>query len=117
MPKELIVDLLFGRTLVFAQLDYAKLFEMAQREGIEMRWATDKELREGRKLSAIIPGSPKASGVAFRLHRRPDAKEEFLLIGSFSRMLLELMSPGQFLELVERGFPQGRSEAAAPSPA
>jgi len=116
--EQCIFDLIFGRTLVFAQLDYAKLFEIAEKEGITMRWAGDKELREGRKLSSIIPGSPKASAVAYKLRRQPEAKEEFLLIGSFSRMLLELMSPSQFLELVERGFPpHARSEAATPSPA
>jgi len=82
MPRELIFDLIFGRTLVFAQLDYSKLFEMAQREGVAMRWAGDKELREGRKVSSIIPGSPQASAVAFRSLGQPEAKEQFLLIVS-----------------------------------
>jgi hypothetical protein len=104
MPRNLICDLLFGRVLVFGQLDYSKLFELAITQGIEMRWATDKELGDFGKASARIPGSPGAKGVAVRLLDKPELKQQILLIGFFSRMFLEFMSPSQFLKLARRGF-------------
>ena len=111
MPKELVFDLLFGRTLVFGQLDYSKLFEMAHDRQIGMRWASDRELGEYRRMTAIIPGSPNAAAVRVELLDEPAADPQHLFIGFFSRMLLEFMSPSQFLDLVRAGFHQFGKEA------
>lgn len=64
MPRDLITDLLFGRVVVFGQLDYSKLFEAARTCQIEMRWARGDELGDLRKVSVVIPGSPRATAVA-----------------------------------------------------
>jgi hypothetical protein len=115
MPKKLIFDLLFGRVRVFVQLDYGRLFESALHEGIEMRWVNKKELGEFRRTSAIIPGSPGASGIGVKLTDRPELTEQFVLSGFLSRMLLQFMSPSQFLELVQKGFNIGRAVGSGES--
>ena len=104
MPPELVMDLLFERVSVFAQLDYSKLFDAAHAQGIEMRWANADELGEMRNVATAIPGSPRASAVGIRLAAKPDLPEQFLLAGFFSRVFLEFMSPSQLLKLVHRDF-------------
>ncbi|MGA7795324.1 MAG: hypothetical protein WCA19_19965, partial [Candidatus Acidiferrales bacterium] len=102
-PQNLVADLLFERVLVFAQLDFAKLFEIAHGQGIDMRWAADREIGIP-KVAPVIPGSPNAKGVIVKLLDKPDLGEQTLLNGFFARMFVEFMSPSQFLELVRDGF-------------
>jgi hypothetical protein len=105
LPENLVLDLLFGRITIFAQLDYTKLFSMARSEGLEMRWVLPPELNKiqgSHRLGREIPGSPGAIGV--KLLADQSGKEQFILIGYLSRMLLEFMSPSQFLKLVTKDF-------------
>ncbi len=104
LPSSLIFDLLLGRVLAFAQLDYSRLFDLALGRGIEMRWAGDRDLGEFRKFSAPIPGSPSATAVGIKLKDRADVEEQFLFVGFFGRIFLEFMSPSQLLTLVGRLF-------------
>lgn len=104
MPHDMILDLLFGRIVAFAQLDYSKLFEAAERRRIQMRWVGADELGEMRKVSARIPGSPGANAIGVKLMDRPEVHEQFLLIGFFSRIFLEFMSPSQLITLMGRTF-------------
>ena len=103
-PQKVVLDLLFGRLTVFGQLDFAKLFERAHKQGVEMRWVREKEFgTEFRSTTGVIPGSPDAVAIAVRLAGKPDCKE-LVLIGFLSRMFLEFMSPSHFLRLVKKSF-------------
>jgi len=104
LPQDFILDLLFGRLSVFAQLDYTKLFERARSKGFEMRWIQRKDLGEFQSLSGLIPGSPNAVGIGVKIANDPSYKEQFILIGYLSRMFLEFMSPSQFLSLLRKDF-------------
>lgn len=104
LPEDFVLDLLFGRLSVFAQLDYTKLFERARSEGFEIRWIQRKDLKEFQGLSGLVPGSPNAAGIGVKVAADPSCKEQFILIGFLSRMFLEFMSPSQFLRLVRTNF-------------
>ena len=107
MSDTMHFDLLFGRVRVFAQLDYDKLFELAGSKGVEMTWATHRDLGKLRAIGKLIPGSPNAPGVNATLIADRNA-HEILLIGFFSRVLLEFMSPSQLLSLVIKGLERAR---------
>lgn len=116
MSKDLIFDLLFGRIFIFAQLDFDKLFGLAQSQGIEMTWAKDKEIGL-REAAELIPGSPNARGVKVKLRGGPHDVDQILFGGFFGRTFLEFMSPAQLLELVVAGFSRGwedKKESGSP---
>jgi hypothetical protein len=66
---ERTLDLVFGRLHLFVQFDFDLFFEMGRKEGIEMRWASDKEVHLP-QLSSRIPGSPNSLGVVAELKER-----------------------------------------------
>ena len=103
MEEEGIFDLLFGRIKLFVQLDYEGLFELASRQGIELRWMKKDELVKFKKFARRIPGSPDGVAVRARIPNDAHAAEQHLLVGFFARIFLELMRPLQLLELVRRG--------------
>lgn len=105
MPKDLIFDLLFGRIFIFAQLDFDKLFGLAQSRGIEMAWAKDKEIGL-REVAELIPGSPNARGIKAKVGGASHNADQILFNGFFGRTFLEFMSPTQLLELAAAGLSQ-----------
>ena len=78
---------------------------MGRKEGIEMRWASDKELGLP-QLTYRIPGSPNSSGVFVELTGDPEAHVRSLVLfdGFFGRLFHEMMTPRQLLHLVRESF-------------
>lgn len=103
MPRDVIFDLLFGRSFVFGQLDFDKLFQLAETQGMSMRWAAEEEVKYP-NISPLIPGSPGSRGIQVRLESGGSVAEYTLLNGFLARIFLELMSPHQFLELAKSSF-------------
>ena len=104
LPEKMVLDLLFGRISIFAQLDFSELFKLARTHGLEMRWVSASEMKNNQRLTSRIPGSPGANAIGVKLLADSSVKEHFILTGFISRMFLELMSPSQFLRLVRRDF-------------
>jgi hypothetical protein len=99
---ERAVDLVMGDFSVFAQFDLEAFFELAGQEGIKMTWITGKAAEELKKLkiSARIPGSPNAWGVKAIA---PDGTNQTLLSGFVARVIADLTTPRQLLDLIKRG--------------
>ncbi len=111
LPRDLVIDLLFGRVSVYAQLDFDRLFERAEAKGMEMRWATDEEIGL-HSIAKRIPGSPNAKGIKVNLKGAPEPCQ-IILGGFLARMFVEFMSPNQFLELVREGPWRARPGSAS----
>ncbi len=99
-PKK-TADLVMGRFRLFVQFDIEAFFALAEREGIKMSWITGKaaEKLKRDKISARIPGSPNAWGVQVVT---PDGTVQTLLSGFIARVIADLTTPRQLLELVTR---------------
>jgi hypothetical protein len=99
------LDLVFGRLRLFVQFDYELFFEMGRKEGIEMRWASDKEVQLP-QLSYRIPGSPNSLGVFVELIGDQETHVRSLVMfnGFFGRLFHEMMTPKQLLHLVRESF-------------
>jgi hypothetical protein len=103
-PKK-TVDIVMGRVRLFAQFDIDAFFVLADHERIKMRWITGKAAEElkRRKISERIPGSPNAWGVQAVL---PDGRVHTLLSGFVARVIADLTTPRQLLELIKRSAEQ-----------
>ncbi len=114
VPPHRTLDLVFGRLRLFVQFDFELFFEMGRKEGIEMRWASDKEV-ELPQLSYRIPGSPNSSGVFVELPGEPETHVRSLVMldGFFGRLFHEMMTPKQLLHLVRESFKSELPEEAA----
>ena len=101
MEPEKTVDLVLGDIRVFAQFDLREFFAYAAREGIEITWVTGRsaERLKQRKLAYRIPGSPNAFAIRARM---PDGSTQTLLSGFLARVIVDLMTPRQLLDLIKR---------------
>jgi hypothetical protein len=101
MESEKAVDLVVGDIRVFAQFDMTAFFALAARAGIQMTWVTGKEAERLKrmKVSDRILGSPNAWGIRAIT---PDGKRQTLLSGSVARVIADLMTPRQLLDLIKR---------------
>jgi len=100
MESEKAVDLVVGDIRVFAQFDMAAFFAFAARDGIQITWITGKEAERLKrmKISHRIPGSPNAWGIRAIT---PDGKRQTLLSGFVARVIADLMTPRQLLDLIK----------------
>lgn len=99
---EKAVDLVMGKVALFAQFDMEAFFRFAAEEGIQITWITGKAAEELKKLkiSDRIPGSPKAWGIRAVT---PDGSTQTLLSGFVARVIADLTTPRQLLDLIKRG--------------
>lgn len=107
------VDLAVGNVRIFAQFDLQAFFDFAARDGVQLSWVTGKEAErlKQQKLSHVIPGSPNARAI----HAvTPDGEEQTLLSGFFGRVINELMTPRQLLDLIKK-YPAGAARVRAES--
>ena len=70
-PKDLVLDVVLGRILVYAQFDLDVFFQMAADTNIQLFLVTGKEAEEGRrrKLPPMVE-NPKAYGVKNQIFER-----------------------------------------------
>ena len=101
MPKALIFDFAFGRLRAFAQLDFEQFFSLAAVHGIELSWLSQKETKGVVSRSQVIPGSPHSRGVLAKMPAVSKHGSMQLMIGSFARLFLELMTPRHLLKMTE----------------
>lgn len=114
--RELIMDLLFERVVIFLYMDFEKFFALAAKEGVTLRWATRKETQGATKVTNAIPGSPGSHGVVVT---RAGEKEvdELLLYGFFRRVFGDFTPPSDLLKLLKRrALRDFESRAEGPSP-
>jgi hypothetical protein len=103
MEPEETVDLVIGEIRMFAQWDMDEFFAFAARRGVELTWVTgrDAERLKREKLSQRIPGSPNAWGIRAIM---PDGSSKTLLSGFVARVLGDLTTPRQLLDLIKTGL-------------
>jgi hypothetical protein len=101
MPKALIFDFALGRLRAFAQLDFEQFFSLAAMHGMELRWLSQKETKSVVSRSQVIPGSPHSRGVLAKMPCVSKHGSMQLMIGSFARLFLELMTPRHLLKMTE----------------
>lgn len=113
--RELVMDLLFERVLIFLFMDFGRFFALAKKDGITLRWATRKETQRATKLTHPIPGSPGAHGVIVTRDAE-DEFEELLLYGFFRRAFGDFTPPRDLLRLLkQRTRPQNLALFAEPA--
>jgi len=113
VAPEVSVPLVIGEYRVFAQFDIEAFFRLAEQHGIKMTWVTGKMAEELKrlKISEVIPGSPGARGVKVLM---PDGTTQTLLSGFIARVIADLTTPRQLLELVNRGPAQAEKMGVTP---
>jgi len=104
-PKH-VTEVLMGRIRVFAQFDLRRFFDLALSQGIKMTWVTRGETDFMRKLSRVIPGSPNSRAIRAQLQ---DGTEQILLSGFIARVIRDVTSPSQLLDLVSR-YPEQKKK-------
>ena len=98
-PKDLVLDVVMGRILVYAQFDLDVFFQMAADANIQLSLITGKEAEEDkrRKLSPILE-NPKAYGVKARFSNGRELK----LISSLLRSVYsQLAGPAEILNFIK----------------
>ncbi len=100
MPSDMIFDIVAGRLILYAQIDFDKLFQAANKMGIEPEWVKDLKSPELAAHTPIIPGSPRSRAVRIKMPATTGEAECDLLSGFFARAVLEFMRPSQLLDLM-----------------
>ena len=98
-PKDLVLDVVMGRILVYAQFDLDVFFQMAADVNIQLSFITGKEAEEGRrrKLSPMLE-NPKANGVKARFS---NDRELGLVSSLFRSVYSQLVGPAEILKLIK----------------
>jgi hypothetical protein len=98
-PKDLVLDVVMGRIVVFAQFDLDIFFRMAADAGIQLSFITGKEAEEGkrRKLSPMLE-NPKANGIKARFS---NGRELGLTSSLFRSVYSELVGPAEILKVIK----------------
>lgn len=101
IEKEYILDLIFGRLYLYAQLDFGRFFARAATKGIQLDWyQKQSEIVRSPK----IPGSPNAHGLIASVPAHPEWSEQILFAGFIGRIFLEIMRPDQLLDMILDDF-------------
>ncbi len=102
MEPEKVIDLLLGDIRIFAQFDVERFFDFAAQRGVQVTWITGKEAEKLKKLkvSQRIPGSPGAWGIRAVT---PDGSTQTFFSGFVARVIADLTTPRQLLDLIVRG--------------
>jgi len=98
-PKDLVLDVVMGRILVYAQFDLDLFFQMAAADHVELSLITGKKAEEGRrkKLEPMLE-NPKAYGVKARFS---NGREVELTTSPFRAVYTQLASPSEILKLIK----------------
>jgi len=95
------MDLVMGRTRLFAHFDFDAFFGLAADQGVRLTWITSPPRGELVKLAAQIPGGPPGAwGVRATL---AGGEEQTLLSGFFGRVIVSLTTPKELISLIKRG--------------
>jgi len=116
VPTPIALDIVTGKLRVFACFDIARFFAFAERQGVTLTWASQKESAEvtRRKISAAIPGSPKSSvAVRYRI-RDHSAATSVLLYGFFARPYRDLLCSSDLVRLIRAYGAQASGQGGAP---
>jgi hypothetical protein len=98
-PKDLVLDVVMGRILVYAQFDLDVFFQMAAAANIQLFLITGKEAEEGRrrKLPPMLE-NPKAYGVKARFSNGRELK---LTSSLFQSVYSQLTVPAGILNFIK----------------
>jgi len=98
-PKDLVLDVVMGRILVYAQFDLDVFFQMAADANIQLSFIVGKEAEEGkrRKLEPMLE-NPKAYGVKARFSNGRELK---LISSLFRSVYSQLVCPADILKLIK----------------
>ena len=98
-PKDLVLDVVMGRILVYAQFDLDVFFQMAADANIQISLITGKEAEEGRrrKLPPMLE-NPKAYGVKAIFSNGRELK---LTSSLFRSVYSQLVGPAEILNFIK----------------
>jgi hypothetical protein len=116
LEPELVMDIVMGRVILFAQLDVAELMSLAASEGIKMSWLVKNCPEEFKRFTETIPGSPNAWGVRAETL---DGMVRPLLAGMFARVICYLTSPRELIRMIKEfpiRHPEFKDEYESPVP-
>jgi hypothetical protein len=99
--RDNVFDFVMGRVLIFVQFNFEAFFQLAQAHGIKIRWITDKEAEEIKKLFMRIPGTD-AWGVLAEL---PSGERMTLVGGFLGRPFTNCVPPKQLIQMI-RDWPE-----------
>ena len=98
-PKDLVLDVVMGRILIFAQFNLDSFFKTAAEVGIKLKLITGKEAEEGKQTKASGPmlENPKAYGVKVKFST---GREINLQSRLFRSVYSDLVPPIQILRVI-----------------
>jgi hypothetical protein len=98
-PKDLVLDVVMGRVMVFAQLDLDAFFKIAAKVGINLKLITGREAEEGKQTKASGPmlENPQAYGVKVKFS---NGREFKLRSSLFRSVYSDLVPPSQILHVI-----------------
>jgi hypothetical protein len=98
-PKDLVLDVVMGRILVYAQFDLDVFFQMAADANIQLSLITGKEAEEGRRRGlAPMLENPKAYGVKARFSNGRELK---LTSSHFRSVYTQLAGPAEIIKFLK----------------
>ncbi len=98
-PKDLVLDVIMGRILVYVQFDLDVFFQMAADANIQLSFITGKEAEEGkRRGESPMLENPKANGVKARFSNGRELK---LTSSLFRSVYSQLVGPAEILSLIK----------------
>jgi hypothetical protein len=100
-PKDLVLDVVMGRIMIFAQFDLDSFFNVAAKIGLDMKLITGKEAEEGKQSRASGPmlENPKAYGVKVKFSNGRVLK---LRSSLFRSIYTDFIPPSQILRVIAK---------------
>jgi len=98
-PKDLVLDVVMGRIMIFAQFDLDSFFKICAEVGVRLQLITGREAEDGKqsKVSGPMLENSKAYGVKVKFSNG----REFKLRSSLFRSIYsDFIPPGQILRVI-----------------
>jgi len=96
-PKDLVLDVIMGRIIIFAQFDLDAFFKIAKDAGFELTLITGKEVENYMRSSSPMLENPRAYGVKVKF---PNGKALSFRPSVFRSVYSHLVQPSEILRLI-----------------
>jgi hypothetical protein len=96
-PKELVLDVITGRIIIFVQFDLNAFFRLAKKAGFELSLITGKKVQSYMRQFRPMVENPKAYGINVRF---PNEKELPFRPSVFRSVYSHLVKPSEIVKLL-----------------
>ena len=96
-PKDLVLDVVTGRIIIFAQFDLTAFFKVAKNAGYDLTLVTDKEVKNNMRASGPMLENPNAYGVKAKFS---NGNSLIFRPSVFRAVYSNLVPPSEILRLI-----------------